>query len=45
MKEGRARLENDVATKWLAHVGHGDGRRKKKQEQLCLPFKFDVLST
>ena len=30
-EERSARLENDEATKWLAQVGHGDGRRKKSK--------------
>ena len=30
-EERRARLENDAATKRLAQVGHGDGRRKKSK--------------
>ena len=30
-EERRARLEKDAATKWLAQVGHGDGRIKKSK--------------
>ena len=30
-EERRARLENNTATKRLAQVGHGNGRRKKSK--------------